>query len=88
MNYTYLCAYHTILCVPQLLPALFNYRLYCHLDIEKGLAIAWSNPFLRARWIPLRRHLLHDPAVDRLALGYELVFVIRPRPQPLDIRLH
>ena len=45
MNYTYLCAYHTILCAYQLLPALFNYRLYCHLDIEKGLAMRWPTPF-------------------------------------------
>ena len=80
--------YHTVLCASRLLPALFNYRLYCHLDREKGLDHAMANPFLRALWVPLRRYLLHDPAVDRLALCEKLVFVIGPRPQPLDIHLH
>ena len=45
--YTYLCVYYTYLCARQLSSALFNYRLCCHIDIEKGLTIAWSNPFWR-----------------------------------------
>ena len=45
MGHTILCAYYTILCMPRLLFALFNFRPYCHIDIEKGLASVWSNPF-------------------------------------------
>ena len=45
MRHTILCVYYTNLCATQLLFALFNYRLYCHIDIEEGLAIAWSAPF-------------------------------------------
>ena len=45
MGHTILCVYYTILCMPRLLFALFNFRPYCHIDIEKGLATAWTNPF-------------------------------------------
>ena len=31
--------------MPQLPSALFNYHLYCHIDIEKGLDHAMANPF-------------------------------------------
>ena len=47
--YTYLCIYYTYLCDSQLPSALFNSRLCCHIDIEKGLAIEWSNPLLRVQ---------------------------------------
>ena len=86
--YTYLCIYHTYLCASRLPSALFNYRLCCHIDIEKGVGHRVVQPPFARSTVPLRRYLLHDSAIDRLALREEFVFVIGPRPHPLNIHLH
>ena len=79
---------YTILCAAHNYPLSLIIAAAVILTQKRGLTIAWSNPLLHTWRLPLRRHLLHDPAVDRLALCEEFVFVIRPRPQPLDIHLH